>query len=119
MSARKKGGQPGNLNAYKHGFYSHRFNEAENISLEAYLSTGLDSEVAMLRVFTRRVFELADGIQDLNEARQSLGALGLAATRLAALLKSQMFLEGDQSDEVKQTISQCLTDIVDELKLKV
>ena len=119
MSARKKGGQPGNLNAYKHGFYSHRFNDAENIGLEAYLSSGLDSEVAMLRVFTRRVFELADGIQDLNEARQSLGALGLAATRLAALLKSQMFLEGDQSDEVKQTISQCLTDIVDELKLKV
>ena len=73
----------------------------------------------MLRVFTRRVFELADGIQDLNEARQSLGALGLAATRLAALLKSQMFLEGDQSDEVKQTISKCLTDIVDELKLKI
>ena len=119
MSTRKKGGQPGNLNALKHGFYSNRFDDAENIDLEAYLTTGLDSEVAMLRVFTRRVFELADGIQDLKEARESLGALGLAATRLATLLKSQMFLEGDQSDEVKRTITEALNEIVDDLKLKV
>lgn len=99
MSSRKKGGQPGNLNAYKHGFYSDRFHDVENIALEAYLSTGLDSEVAMLRVFTRRVFELADGIQDLKEARESLGALGLAATRLAALLRILALFDTSPADQ--------------------
>ncbi len=63
-------------------------------------------------------FELADGIQDLNEARQSLAP---RFSRYPPRRPPQVpdVPQGDQSDEVKQTISQCLTDIVDELKLKI
>jgi len=73
----------------------------------------------MLRVYTRRVFELANGINDVEQARLYLGALGLASLRLAALLKADAWLSGGQDDTIKQTISSALSEIVNELKLSV
>jgi hypothetical protein len=64
---RKRGAQPGNTNALKHGFYSHRFNNLEISDLNTALSDGLTDEIALLRVIIRRVFEYADtDAQDLE-----------------------------------------------------
>ena len=57
---RKSGGQPGNLNAFKHGFYSRRFRALELSDLSEVLTDNLDDEIALLRVIIRRVFEMAD-----------------------------------------------------------
>jgi hypothetical protein len=59
MANRKRGAQPGNLNALKHGFYSRSFLDLENTDLEAMLAQDLESEIAMLRVVVRRAFELS------------------------------------------------------------
>ena len=59
MANRKRGAQPGNLNALKHGFYSRNFLDLENTDLEAMLAQDLESEIAMLRVVVRRAFELS------------------------------------------------------------
>ena len=45
---RKRGGQPCNTNALKHGFYSHRFNNLELADLGTALSDGLTDEIALL-----------------------------------------------------------------------
>lgn len=58
--ARERGGQPGNRNALKHGFFSSQFTkqEKENLNL---LADDLTTEIAMLRVVTRRFLRLAKG----------------------------------------------------------
>lgn len=118
MPAKKRGAQPGNKNALKHGFYSDNFDASENNHLDAAIADDLASEINMLRIQTRRMFALSDGIEDLELASDVLGALGLAATRLATLLKTQSFLTGGQDADVKAAISTALSDIVDEFKLK-
>jgi len=112
---RKRGAQPSNLNALKHGFYSRQFKPDERDDLETMLADGLTDEIAMLRVIIRRVMELADGVE-MTQAINLLGALGMASTRLAGLLRTQRLLTGD-SNTTAQAISDALADIVKDLKL--
>ncbi len=54
----KKGGQPGNQNARKHGFYSTVLDSAQKRRLkEASLVKGLDEEISLLRVKLQSVVE--------------------------------------------------------------
>ena len=113
---RKPGAQPGNLNALKHGFYSKHFRNAEYADLDILLIDGLADEIAMLRVVTRRVLELANGMNDLESGINLLGVLGLASTRLASLLKVQKMLGGEENDEVSKAISIALSEVIEEFK---
>lgn len=65
----------------------------------------------MLRAITRRVFTLADGVEELEQAVSLLGALGIASTRLANLLKAQKSLGGEQDP-----VMAALTDALDEIR---
>lgn len=96
--ARNRGAQPGNLNALRHGFYSRGFQAMEIDDLEAETAQGLDDEIKMLRVVTRRVLQLAENMDDLDNAVTVLSALGAAATRTAHLLRTQKLLGADTSD---------------------
>jgi hypothetical protein len=95
---RQRGGQPKNRNALKHGFYSRTFQDLEHLDLDAALAEGLDNEIAMLRVITRRVLDLGAGVDDLDTATKLLGVLGAASTRLAGLLRTQKLLGTDQTN---------------------
>ena len=95
---RKRGGQPGNLNAFRHGFYSKLFQPLDAEDLEGIFSSSLEEEIAMLRIATQRTFKLARQIDDIDQAIKALGALGLASIRTSQLLKSQKELgNGDQA----------------------
>ena len=96
-SGRRRGGQPGNLNALKHGFYSRQFQKSEIADLET--AGNLNEEIGMMRVVTRRLLELARGCQDLGEMINVLGALGMAATRVAGLMRTQKFVGGGEFEE--------------------
>jgi hypothetical protein len=116
-SRREKRGAPrNNLNAFKHGYYSRLFRPLEADDLEAILRDGLEDEIAMLRVITRRVFELADNQEDIESSIKTLSALGVAATRLARLLEAQKSLGG--GDRTLQMLSQALNEIRDERRDK-
>ena len=103
----KRGGQPGSTKAVRHGFYSRKFQDLEVEDL-SQVKGGLQDEIAMLRVFIRRVFdratELGDEFADkgpgseLFALSQLLTTLGIATTRLAHMLRTQKFLDGG-SDE--------------------
>ena len=112
-STKKRGGQPRNVNALKHGFYSDTFKSGEIDDLDVYLQQGLADEIAMMRVVTKRVMTLADGTENLEGMIYVLGALGLAATRLAGLLRMQKMLGGDDS-EVTRAVSEALSDVLKE-----
>lgn len=62
------------------------------------LSTNLDDEITMLRTATMWIFQLAQNVEDLDQAIKALGALGLASIRTCRLLKYQQDLgNGDQA----------------------
>lgn len=112
---RKRGAQPGNRNALKHGFYSRLFREGELTDLTTVESGALEDEVVMLRVSIRRMFEMTDEAADLKEWGITLNTLGLAASRLARLLKVQQDLsgsEGDSSAELAEALRQAVEEVV-------
>ena len=109
--------QPDIPESQHHGFYSHGFHQVESEELHCLIAGGVQDEIAMLRVFIRRVFTLGDGIEDMDEAVRLLDTLGLSATRLANLVKTQKLLNNDQS-EIAQDISQAIAEVIKEMGLK-
>ena len=108
QSPRKVGAPPGNTNALKHGFYSRRFKRIDLTDLENHSFSGLQDEITMLRVYIRRVIELSNDIDNLPEAVGFLRAISLAAISLTRLLKTQLLLGGNESDEIAAVLSQAL-----------
>ncbi len=64
MGRRKRGGQTGNLNALKHGFYSKHFKRSELDDLEEI--GDLQEEIQMMRVVIRRLLEAARECDDVG-----------------------------------------------------
>ena len=116
---RKRGGQPGNTNALKHGFYSRRFNKIETQDLESSNLDDLSGEIALLRVFTRRVFELAQDVDDLDRAVHLLSVFSLSVGKLSSAQRTRAFLRSLGHDETAQAIQQALAEIAVELSLEV
>jgi hypothetical protein len=95
---RKRGAQPGNLNAVKHGRHARLVPAEVSKEMPDILSHDLEEEISMLRSATRRVFDLADESANLDTMIKLLGALGLASIRTARLLKAQQELgNGDDA----------------------
>lgn len=107
---RKQGAQPGNLNAFKHGFYSKLFEPLDRKDIEDLLSMDLEEEIVMLRKATQHTFGLAYQVDDIDQAIKVLGALGLASIRTSRLLKSQKEIgNGDQAlAEIRDAIKEVL-----------
>ena len=108
MGTRNRGGQSGNLNALKHGFYSKHYQKSELTNLEEI--GDLQEEIGMMRVVTRRLLDAARECNDMGELINLLNTLGLASTRVAGLMKTQKFLGGGEDG-----IEEFLNSIVDEV----
>lgn len=109
---KKPGGQPGNLNALKHGRYTRLVPPDNAKELPHLLSSNLEEEIRMLRQATRRLFRLADQSNDIDQWIKVLGALGLASIRTSRLLKSRDSIgDGDQAiEEITAAIREVLED---------
>ena len=89
---RPRGAPTGNRNALKHGFYARQYRKADLRDIESCQFTGLNDEIALLRVYIRRVMELSPTVDQLPDAIQTLHTLCLATTCLNRLLKTQVYL---------------------------
>lgn len=111
---------PGNMNPGPPGepgegaFYADRLSPDERLQLEAGLARTLESEIVMLRILMRRVLGLSAGVDEPDQALRLLQAMGLAATRLAGLLKTQRELTGDESQSLAVFYS-ALNQVLDEM----
>jgi len=130
-----RGAPKGNTNALKHGFYSRQFRKTETDDLAALTEAGLSelaSEISLLRVAISRTLKQATQAEYGHGSPRCtsspsdvpppdwisyLSALGLAATRIATLLKTQKILEGDQAGVVQDTLMRAFTDIAKEMNL--
>jgi hypothetical protein len=92
---RKRGAQPGNRNAFKHGFYSDQFKQAERNSLSLVQPADLTDEIQLFRVQLRRYFEaetVALGQMDYETRLQALHIFSLAAECFNRLVRTQAIL---------------------------
>lgn len=87
---RKRGGQPGNNNALKHGFYSHSFTRLENERLDTGIKGELDDEEALLNVLIDRTFE-STNMQEMSHDNylMTLRAVALAVGRIESIHRSR------------------------------
>jgi len=114
---RKRGGQAGNTNALKHGFYTKNFSLAERQGLEATKEIVLADEIALLRVLIRRFSGqvLASQGVPLNESAQHLAVISEAMLRLASLLRTNHMLGGSETGDLTQELSLVLAEIYAEM----
>ena len=118
-----RGAPKGNTNALKHGFYSRQFRKTETDDLAALTEADLSelaSEIALLRVTISRTLTQAGRAEHTDDPPDwisYLSAMGLAATRIATLLKTQKILEGDRAGVVQETLMRAFTDIAKEMNL--
>lgn len=95
---RKRGGQAGNRNAYKHGFYSAHFKEGERLKLSQIQNADLSNEVEAVRVQLLRYLEAEAQVTDQMDYEtrlQALRAVSLAAESITRLLRTQIILNSD------------------------
>jgi hypothetical protein len=95
---RKRGGQRGNTNAFKHGFYSHTFTRPENKRLDNGILGQLDDEEALLHVLVARTAE-AMGSREMayDEYVVALRAVSLAVGRIESIHRSRKAIYDSQT----------------------
>lgn len=104
---KKRGAQPGNINALKHGFYSRALDDAEKMDMELASGVeGIDDEIALLRVKIKSVLEKdPENIMLILQATNTLA--GLVRTRYNITPKQDKDLKvgiGNVFREVGMTI---------------
>jgi hypothetical protein len=115
---RKRGGQPGNTNAFKHGFYTKNFSLAERRGLQATQGVVLGDEIALLRVLIRRFAEQIQASQGvaLMESAQHLAVVSEAMLRLASLLRTDRLLGGSESSNFEKELSLSINQALEEMR---
>jgi hypothetical protein len=89
---------------------------AERLDLESLSQDGLNSEIAMLRIVTRRVFDLSTGVEDLETISRLLALLSLASGRIAAMQRVQVLVASNRPDELKTIFSEAIDEAFHEMR---
>jgi hypothetical protein len=95
---RSRGGQPGNLNAATHGFYSRQLQPTDLDDLDQAQFASLDQEIELLRISIRRLVEMGSETQTIGESADRLRAVCLAMQTLNSLVRTQHFLVTHRKD---------------------
>ena len=108
---RRRGAQPGNINALTHGFYSPRFRQADLTDLDQCQFSGLQDEIIMLRVYTRRVTEFSSEVDNFDDALSMLRALSMASVAMTRLIKTQQIIGPSPMDELNAALKEAFKEI--------
>jgi hypothetical protein len=105
---RKPGGQPGNTNAFRHGFYAQSFSEAEMNRLDRDIEGEFLDEIALARTNACRLAELLKDYRNmsLNDVVSASNALNNYLDRIQSLSRSQRFMYRNQT-----TLEQALEEL--------
>jgi hypothetical protein len=111
---RPRGAQPGNSNALKHGFYTRRFKRQHLDGVEAASLKDLVEEIALIRIFTRRLVETCDPSADVYDLAGILRAICLASATITRIIKVQSLL-GSNSNQWSEAIDIAIRELGQEL----
>jgi hypothetical protein len=114
----RRGGQPGNTNALKHGFYARSFHPVELSDLETLADRpDLSGAINMLQVLIRRVLE--EGTKRANtleDFEHLLDCLGTASVKMASLMRTSKMI-GQEREDVAAALSAALRQVTEDLHL--
>ena len=113
---RHRSGQPGNINALKHGFYTRRFNQTDLADLESTDYHGLMEEIAIIRLYARRLIELDNPSADISQVANILRILCLASITITRLVKTSQYLQSDGNSDASD-LHMALVQLTRDLKL--
>ena len=100
---RKRGGQPDNQNARKHGFYSKVLDEAGRLDFELATGVeGIDDEIALLRVKIKSILE--------NDP-ENIKLIMQATNALAKLVITKYNISKEDKKGLKEAIDNVLRDV--------
>jgi hypothetical protein len=96
---RKRGAQPGNTNAFWHGFYSTAFTQAELHGLDENIKGEFVDEIALARVNAAHLAELLKDYKNmtLGEVVSASNALNNYLDRIESLSRAQHFIYRGQT----------------------
>jgi hypothetical protein len=106
---RRRGAPLGNLNNFKHGFYSRRLKKRDITGVESTDVAGLVEEIALIRVYTRRLIESFDPNGDFYEHADLLRILCVASSAITRIIRAQYLISSTGSgidDEIAEAIRQ-------------
>ncbi|OGO30062.1 MAG: hypothetical protein A2Z29_06530 [Chloroflexi bacterium RBG_16_56_11] len=110
-SATRKGGQRGNQNARKHGFYSKVLDEAGKLDFEVASDfDGIDDEITLLRVKIKSLLE---------KDPENIKLIAQATNALANLVMMRYKITAEQRKGLKEAISNVLRDVALPLGISV
>ena len=100
-SKKKRGGQPRNSNAYKHGFYAGVFSSSERRLLEGDGADQLRHEETLLRILTRRTWRSMRTVRSSlpwQEYLFTVRTIGYTVFVIARLQRARRRFFGDKTD---------------------
>jgi hypothetical protein len=106
---RRRGAPPGNLNNFKHGFYSRRLKKRDLTGVESTDISSLAEEIALIRVYTRHLIESFDPNGDFYEHADLLRILCVASSAITRIIRAQYLISSTGSgidDEIAEAIRQ-------------
>ena len=110
-TTRKKGGQKGNKNAVKHGFYSRVLDEAEKLDYETAAGVeGIDDEIALLRVKIKSVLE---------KDPENVKLIMQATNTLAGLVRTRFNTTREQQKGLREAIGKVIREVALPLGINV
>ncbi len=113
-SSHPRGAPLGNLNALKHGFYTRRLKKRDLNGVENTDSKNLVDEIAIVRVFTRRLIESLDPEADAYQVASALRILCVSLSTITRAMKAQHFLP-QNSHGLDDALSIAIREVNEEL----
>lgn len=112
-SDRKRGAPFGNKNAQTHGFYASRLNHRSFEGLDQIGVNSLKDEIDVMRIFSRKVAELGDDIEDLDEAKSILNTLSNSTSTINRLVRTNTYIPNPE-DSTEEVLRQALLELEEE-----
>lgn len=110
---RRRGGQPGNSNALKHGLYARLFPANEFGRLVDVKLVSLQGEIDMFRLVIRRLVDRSSEYDAPELHLRYVVVLCHALSQLTRMVRTQAMLPA--SDDVAEIISQAITETMEEM----
>jgi hypothetical protein len=96
---RKRGGQPGNCNAFRHGFYARSYTPTENMALDSNVKGEFHDEINLARVNANRLAELLKEYKHMpfQDVVAGSNALNNYLDRIQSLSRAKKFIYENQT----------------------
>jgi hypothetical protein len=114
---KKRGGQPGNSNSYKHGFYASVLSSSQKSLLQGDEADQLRHEETLLRVLTRRTWRSMRRVRSTipwQEYLFTVRTIGYAVFVIAKLQRARRRFFGDKTDlekDIQLGLSEACADL--------